>query len=80
MSKKDDLTKNDIVKLLTMFTVEISKLDEKLDELIDSVTIDDLPDELDVENRYGDDIPFPVETLAEMGKYLGKVPFFLGIT
>ena len=38
---KDDLTKEEIIKLLTFFTTEISKVDNKLDELIDSVTPDD---------------------------------------
>ena len=77
---KDDLTKEEIIKLLTFFTTEISKVDNKLDELIDSVTPDDLPDEIALGNLYGDDIPFPIETLVKMGEYLGKMPFFLGIT
>ena len=77
---KDDLTKEEIIKLLTFFTTEISKVDNKLDELIDSVTPDDLPDEIALGNLSGADIPFPIETLVKMGEYLGKMPFFLGIT
>ncbi len=77
---KDDLTKEDVLKLLTLFTTEVSKVHDKLDELTESITPSDLPDDIDIENLYGDNIPFPVETLVEMGKYLGSVPFFLGIT
>ena len=77
---KDDLTKEDVLKLLTLFTTEVSKVHDKLDELTESITPSDLPDDIDIENLYGDNIPIPVETLVEMGKYLGSVPFFLGIT
>jgi len=77
---KDDLTKEDIIKLLTMFTTEVSKVHDKLEEITESITPSDIPDDIDIENLYGDNIPFPVETLVEMGKYLGSVPFFLGIT
>ncbi len=75
-----DITKKDIRKLLDMFTTELSKIDNKLDDLVDSITAEDLPEDIAIENLYGDEIPFPTETLVEMGKYLGKVPFFLGIT
>tara|TARA_B100000519_G_scaffold186973_1_gene183369 strand:+ start:886 stop:1131 length:246 start_codon:yes stop_codon:yes gene_type:complete len=78
--KKEDITKEELIKILTHFTKTIAKLDNKLDVITQAIELNDMPDEIDIENLHGDDIPFPIETLAEMGKYLGKVPFFLGIT
>tara|TARA_R100000152_G_C6767069_1_gene192202 strand:+ start:219 stop:458 length:240 start_codon:yes stop_codon:yes gene_type:complete len=77
---KKEMTKDQLIKLLTFFTKEISNVHEKLDSIVERIEPGDLPEEFDIQNPHGDDIPFPVETLVEMEKYLGKVPFFIGIT
>ena len=71
-------TKDELCVMIATMIIKLQDIDSKIDSLIEDN--EDLPDEIAFENKFGDNIPFPVETLFQMRKYLGEFPMFLGIT